>query len=213
MCGYMWCIGVWVWVVYGCVVYGCVSGGRSVKWDHETHLMRQHGSPQPLSELPCPYRHDPAPLWEQTPPGAPHLVDVELTLAPGQLPVAGSELSNEVVAAREDDAEAGDPGSECLSTSEPLPQPPRPHSARASTPRHREPNMGQETGGGGGGLSVTHGPRKPIGRRQRGPWRKEMQDGLDSYLNELARKGIWGQSQRSERWMAVKHYCSTCQVG
>lgn len=32
--------------------------------------------------------------------GAPHLVDVELALASGQFPVAGRELSNEVVAVK-----------------------------------------------------------------------------------------------------------------
>lgn len=36
---------------------------------------------------------------------------------------------------------------------------------------------------------------------------------LGSYLNELAGKGIWGQSLRSERWMVVTHCCSICQVG
>ena len=35
---------------------------------------------------------------EQSPP---HLIDVELALPAGQLPVAGGELPNEVVAARE----------------------------------------------------------------------------------------------------------------
>lgn len=46
----------------------------------------------------------------ETPPGAAHLIDVELTLAPRQLSVAGGELPNEVVAAKEETAEPGGPG-------------------------------------------------------------------------------------------------------
>ena len=56
-------------------------------------------------------RADPTPVWLA------HLVDVELTLAPRQLSVAGGELPNEVVAAKEEAAETGGPGYECLNSS------------------------------------------------------------------------------------------------
>jgi hypothetical protein len=119
----VWGYGVWL----GVWCMRCV--GRSVKWKHETHLVRQSGNPwpQPLSELlgPCwpstPMRRDPT-------PGASYLIDVELTLATCQLPVAGGELPNEVMAAREDAAEAGGPGYRWMSmsptTASPRPAPP-----------------------------------------------------------------------------------------
>lgn len=71
----------------------------------------------PSSELPCPVVITQTPYESRPHPGVAHLVDVELTLAPCQLSVAGGELPNEVVAAKEEAAEPGGPGDGCLNSS------------------------------------------------------------------------------------------------
>lgn len=146
----------------------------------------------------------------------PHLIDVELALPAGQLPVAGGELANEVVAAREGYCETAWPRLHTASSQ--LPASHIPSSGSPSCPGPLLQGCMPAESLGPWQESVSPRSRRPSGHlaKSRAPEKGTTSTWILVGTSQLC-KVFWGQLEKFKyemniRWYSRIIYCSMCQV-